>query len=119
MLFGASATVRNPAVPGGSPRGAAVRKQPAALSGHEAPATPTRGRHHPAQGRQGMEAYAGTERVACHPEALRIGAVCHVCGPGRLYAVPRGVERGLNGNALLSATRYALEQLPCSVYGAV
>jgi hypothetical protein len=66
-----------------------------------------------------MEAYAGTERVTCHHEALRIGAVCHVCGPGRLHALPPGVERGLNGNALLSAIRYALGQLRCSVYGAV
>ena len=59
------------------------------------------------------------ERVACHHEALRIGEVCPVCGRGRLYAVPPGVERRLDGNALLSAIRYALEQLRCSTCGAV
>ena len=117
MLFGASATVRNPAVPGGSPRGEAVRKQPAAASGPGGPATPTRGGHRP--GRQGTEAYAGAERVACHHEALRVGEVCPVCGRGRLYAVPPGVDRRLDGIALLSAIRYALEKLRCSACGAV
>ena len=43
MLFGAYATVRNPAVPGGSPHGEAVRKPPAASSGHGTPVMPTRG----------------------------------------------------------------------------
>ena len=119
MLFDASATVRNPAVPGGSPRGEAVRKQPAASSGHGGPATPTRGGHRPGQGRQGTEAYVGAERVACHHEALQIGEVCPVCGRGRLYAVPPGVDRRLDGNALLSAIRYALEKLRCSACGAV
>jgi hypothetical protein len=71
-----------------------------------------RPRHH-----RGTEAYAGAERVACHHEALRIGEVCPVRGRGRLYAVPPGVERRLDGNALLSAIRYALEQLRCSTCG--
>jgi hypothetical protein len=119
MLFGASATVRNPAVPGGSPHGEAMRKPPAASSGHGAPVMPTRGAIAPGRWRQGTEAYAGAERVACHHEALRIGEVCPVCSRGRLYAVLPGVERRPDGNALLSAIRYALEQLRCSVCGAV
>ena len=68
--------------------------------------------------RQGTEAYAGAER-ARHLEALRIGAVCPVCGRGGQYAVPPKVERRLDGNALLSAIRDALKQLRCSVCKAV
>jgi hypothetical protein len=51
---------------------------------------------------------------ACQ-EALQIGVVCPVCGQGQLYAVPRVVERRLDGNAWLSAIHCALEQLRCSV----
>jgi hypothetical protein len=78
-----------------------------------------RPRYHRGMGRQGTEAYAGAERVACHHEALQIGAVCPVCGRGRLYAVLRRVERRLDGNAWLSAIHCALEQLRCSVGEAV
>jgi len=42
-----------------------------------------------------------------------------VCGQGQLYAVPRVVERRLDGNAWLSAIHCALEQLRCSVCEAV
>ena len=42
MLFGEPANARAPAVPAGAPGGAEVRKQPAASSGHGAPATPAR-----------------------------------------------------------------------------
>lgn len=117
MLFGAYATVRNPAVPGGSPHGEALRKPPAASSGHGTPVMPTRGAIAPGRWRQCTEAYAGAERVACHHETLRIGEVCPVCGWGRLYAVPPGVERRPDGTALLSAICYALEQLRCSACG--
>lgn len=83
--------------------------------GHQPPA----GGHRPGQGRLGAEASAGAERVACRHEALRVGEVCPVCGQGRLYAVPPGVERRLDGNALLSAIRYELEKLRCSACGQV
>ena len=63
------------------------------------------GGHRPGQGRLGAETYVGAERVECHHEELRVGEVCPVCGQGRLYALPPGVERRLDGNALLSAMR--------------
>ena len=66
------------------------------------------------RGCHGAAAYAGAERVACRHEELREGEVCPVCGQGRLYAVPPGVELRIDGNALLSAIRYELEKLRCS-----
>jgi transposase len=79
---------------------------------------PSRG-HRPGQGRLGAETYVGAERVECHHEELRVGEVCPVCGQGRLYALPPGVEMRLDGNALLSAMRYELEKLRCSACGEV
>ena len=109
VLFGASATVRDPAVSGGSPCGEAEAQAAAASTGHGVPATSTRGCHRPGQGRQGTEAYAGAERVACHHEALRIGKVCPACGRGWLYAVQPGVERRLTGTSCcwLSVMRWS------------
>jgi hypothetical protein len=78
-----------------------------------------RGGHRPGQGRHGAAAYAGAARVVCRHEALRVGEVCPVCGQGRLYAFPPGVEIRLDGNALLSAIRYELEKLRCSACGMV
>ena len=77
------------------------------------------GGHRRGQGRHGAAAYAGAERVACRHEELREGEVCPVCGQGRLYAVPPGVELRIDGNALLSAIRYELEKLRCSPCGMV
>ena len=78
-----------------------------------------RGGHRPGQGRRGAEAYAGAERVACRHEELRVGERCPVCGQGRLYALPPGVEMRIDGNALLSAIRYEVEKLRCSACGEV
>src|SRR6266571_1263771 len=78
-----------------------------------------RGGHRPGHGRRGAHAYASAERVACHHEELRVGEVCPVCGQGRLYALPPGVEMRIDGNALLSAIRYELEKLRCSACGEV
>src|SRR5262245_49099057 len=64
-------------------------------------------------------AYRGAERVACRHEKLRAGERCPVCGQGRLYALPPGVEIRIDGNALLSAIRYELEKLRCSACGEV
>ncbi len=119
MLFGEPANARAPAVPAGAPGGAEVLKQPAASSGHGAPATPARGGHRPGQGRLGAEAYGGAERVECRHEELAVGDRCPVCGQGRLYALPPGVEIRIDGNALLSAIRYELEKLRCSACGQV
>ena len=78
-----------------------------------------RGGHRPGHGRYGAEAYGGAARMACRHEALRVGERCPVCGQGRLYALPPGVEIRIDGNALLSAIRYELEKLRCSACGEV
>jgi transposase len=77
------------------------------------------GGHRLGTGRLGAEAYAGAERVECRHEALAVGQRCPVCGQGRLYALPPGVEIRIDGNALLSAIRYELEKLRCSACGQV
>jgi hypothetical protein len=73
----------------------------------------------PGHGRQGAEASVGAERVECHRETLAVGERCPVCGQGRLYRMPAGVEIRLDGNALVSAIRYELEKLRCSACGEV
>jgi hypothetical protein len=75
--------------------------------------------HRPGHGRQGAEAYVGAERVECRHETLAVGERCPVCGRGRLYRLPAGIEMRLDGNALLSAIRYELEKLRCSACGRV
>jgi hypothetical protein len=50
---------------------------------------------------------------------LAVGQRCPVCGQGRLYALPPGVEIRIDGNALLSAIRYEVEKLRCSACGQV
>src|SRR5882672_2675073 len=77
------------------------------------------GGHRPGYGRLEAEAYAGAARVACRHEALAVGERCPVCGQGRLYRVPPGVEICIDGNALLSAIRYEVEKLRCSACGQV
>jgi transposase len=42
-----------------------------------------------------------------------------VCGQGKRYQLPAGVEVRIDGNALLSAIRYELEKLRCSACGAI
>lgn len=87
-------------------------------SGTPAPSKPIGG-HRLGTGRLGAYAYAGAERVECHHEELAVGQRCPVCGLGRLYALPPGVEIRLDGNALLSAIRYEVEKLRCSACGEV
>jgi transposase len=77
------------------------------------------GEHRAGHGRQGAEAYVGAERVGCRHETLAVGERCPVCGRGRLYRLPAGVEIRLDGNALISAIRYELEKLRCSACGEV
>ena len=61
----------------------------------------------------------GAERVVCRHETLAVGERCPVCGRGRLYRLPAGLEIRLDGNALVSAIRYELEKLRCSACGEV
>jgi hypothetical protein len=77
------------------------------------------GGHRPGYGRLEAEAYEGAERVECRHETLAVGQRCPVCGQGRLYGLPAGVEIRIDGNALLSAIRYEVEKLRCSACGQV
>jgi transposase len=73
----------------------------------------------PGHGRWGAEAYRGAAHVECRHEELAAGERCPVCGRGRLYRVEPGIEVRLDGHALLSAVRYALEKFRCSACGQV
>jgi hypothetical protein len=79
----------------------------------------SKGGHRPGTGRLGAAAYVGAERIACRHEELAVGQRCPVCGQGKLYELPAGVEIRIDGNALLSAVRYELEKLRCSACGAI
>jgi len=68
-------------------------------------------------GRQSAAAYSGAVQVECRHERLAVGQRCPLCGRGRLYPLPAGVEIRIEGNALLSAVRYELEKLRCSGCG--
>jgi transposase len=86
----------------------------------ESAASPkARGGHRLGTGRLGADAYAGAERVECHHEALAVGQRCPVCGQGTLYELPPGSEIRIDGHALLSAIRYALQKLRCSACGQI
>jgi transposase len=99
---------------GADPRpGSGVRASDAAVKATRS------GGHRPGSGRLEAEAYAGAARVVCHHEALAVGQRCPVCGQGRLYGLPPGVEIRIDGNALLSAIRYEVERLRCSACGQV
>src|SRR4029450_8278729 len=80
---------------------------------------PSAGERRPGHGRQGAETYRGAEHVVCRHETLAVGECCPVCGRGRLYRVEPGIEVRLDGHALLSAVRYALEKFRCSACGQV
>jgi rubredoxin len=99
----------------------------AGATGHQAPpgasprperAMPTGG-HRPGTGRLGADAYVGASRVECRHEELAVGQRCPVCGQGKLYALPAGVEIRIDGHALLSAIHYELEKLRCSACGVI
>src|SRR5712691_11952014 len=81
-------------------------------------AKPTGG-HRPGTGRLRADAYEGAERIECRHEELSVGQRCPVCGHGRLYELPRGVEIRIDGHALLSALRYELQKLRCSACGQI
>ena len=84
-----------------------------------APEPRRRGGHLPGQGRLGAAAYVGAKRIACRHDEFKVGQRCPVCGRGRLYELPAGVEMRIDGHALLSAIRYDIEKLRCSACGQV
>jgi hypothetical protein len=114
LLFGDKRKKRKGGTRGRS-SGPAEGDGPSAAAGRQGAS----GGHRPGHGRQGAEAYVGAERVQCRHETLAVGERCPVCGLGRLYRLPSGVEIRLDGNALLSAIRYELEKLRCSACGEV
>jgi transposase len=57
--------------------------------------------------------------MVCRHETLAVGERCPVCERGRLYRVEPGVDIRIDGHALLSTVRYALEKLRCSACGQV
>jgi transposase len=83
------------------------------------PQVKPRGGHRAGTGCLDAEAYVGAERVECRHEDLAPGQRCPVCGQGTLYELPPGVEIRIDGHALLSAIRYALQKLRCSACGAI
>ena len=99
--------------------GADVRPRSGVGASDDEVKPPRSGGHRPGYGRLGTETYEGAERVECRHEELAVGQRCPVCGQGRLYGLPPGVEIRIDGNALLSAIRYELEKLRCSACGQV
>src|SRR5438128_2612925 len=98
--------------------GAALAEAPGGQADHTS-TPPSPGERRSGHGRWGAQAYSGAEHVVCRHETLAVGERCPVCGRGRLYRVEPGVEVHLDGHALLSAVRYALEKLRCSACGQI
>jgi hypothetical protein len=117
----AAGTVARGEAPGGSAQasGAGAGPPPGEGTSGAAVHPPRAGGHRPGYGRLRTEIYEGAERVQCRHEELAVGQRCPVCGQGRLYGVPPGVEIRIDGNALLSAIRYEVEKLRCSACGQV
>jgi transposase len=90
---------------------------PATSAGEASPQP--KGGHRQGTGRLGADVYEGAERVECHHEALAVGQRCPVCGQGTFYELPPGSEIRIDGHALLSAIRYALQKLRCSACGQI
>jgi transposase len=125
LVFGEKPKKPKPPAPGGTAGGGSgggsetqtrgshgMQPSAAAASAAEKP-------HRPGHGRQGAAVYRAAQTVECHHEELAVGERCPACGRGRLYRLPPGVEMRLDGNALLSAVRYELENLRCSACGQI
>jgi hypothetical protein len=76
-----------------------------------------KGGHRPGTGRLGAAASAGGPRIEGRHEELAVGQRGPVCGQGNRSALPAGVAMRMDGQALLSAMRYALEKLRGSACG--
>lgn len=78
-----------------------------------------KGGHRPGTGRLDAAASGGATRIECRHDELVVGQRCPVCGQGNRSTLPAGVERRIDGNALLSAMRYELEKRRCSACGEI
>jgi rubredoxin len=67
----------------------------------------------------GADTSGGAERVECRHEELAEGQLCPVCGQGTFYELPPGSAIRIDGQAMLSARRYALHKLRCSACGQI
>ena len=131
MLFGHGMQGTPSRVPEASSPSSALDAQETESSGRRArgwrrragPPPPRRSQapwgHRRGTGRLGAEAYTGAQRVECRHEELAVGQRCPVCGQGTLYEVPPGSALRIDGHALLSALRYALQKLRCSACGEI
>jgi transposase len=124
-LFGEGRRKRRP--PGGGSDGLSPSVE-ASLAPTEIPSTPSEAKpsdegpvaeRRSGHGRQGAEMYTGAERVICRYDGLAAGHDCPMCGRGTLYPLLPGAEIRIDGNALLTAVRYELERLRCSVCGQI
>jgi rubredoxin len=127
MVFGDRPKKRpqKPSSGGGAVRGGgaggpgpAPAKAPRSQADHTS-TPPSPGERRSGHGRWGAQAYRGAAHVVCHHETLAVGERCPVCGRGRLYRVEPGVAVRLDGHAVRSAVRYALEKWRCSACGQV
>ena len=134
LLFGQGPTPEPPPAPevsstssdavgkdeSGGEVGPIAQETPGVSERCDAETSPTpKGGHRVGTGRLGADAYVGAERTECRHEELAVGQRCPVCGQGTLYELPPGVEVRIDGHALLSAIRYALQKLRCSACGAM
>jgi len=126
IVFGDKPKQRQPQSSSGSSDGGsgaggvgAASTEACVATAEDHPSEESAGGHRPGHGRQGAGVYTGAERVTCRHEILAVGERCPVCGQGRLYVVPPGVEIRIDGNALLTAIRYEVEKLRCSACGQV
>jgi transposase len=125
LVFGEKLKKSKPPAPGGTAGGGsgggseAQTRDSQGMQSSAAAASAEKKPHRPGHGRQGADVYRAAQTVECHHEELAVGERCPACGRGRLYRLPPGVEMRLDGNALLSAVRYELENLRCSACGQI
>jgi hypothetical protein len=126
LVFGEKAKKRKPPESGGGVDGSngqggsgAVTAEPSVKQGKDERGQTEADTRRSGHGRQSAGVYREAHRIECRHEELAVGERCPVCGRGRLYRLPAGVELRLDGNALLSAVRYELEKLRGSACGAV
>ena len=81
----------------------------------KAPEKPRKG-----HGRNGVDAYAGAEKIEVLHESLQPGDDCPDCGQGTVYETRRpGVLVRITGQAPVRATVYQLQKLRCNLCGKV
>ena len=93
-------------------------RQTADTPENQAKTTPN-GHEPKGHGRNGAEAYTGSERIPVPHESLQPGDACPQCGQGTLYETKPGVLVRLVGHSPLHATTYQLQKLRCKLCGKI